>query len=115
MALNNRERIGRMLDVLAAGLKPVVHEEFSKAYGPNWVSIVAAEKEMATGSSASSDPSDPQFLLNAIQFHWRTTLGKTLGVAERNYVAELRDTRNRWAHSGSKPFTNDDVYRAFDT
>jgi predicted AAA+ superfamily ATPase len=114
MALNNKERIGRMLDVLAEGLKPVVEQEFGKAYGPSWVSTVAAEKEMATGSSVSSDPNDPQFLLNAIQFHWRTTLGKTLGVAERNYVAELRDTRNRWAHGG-KPFTNDDVYRAFDT
>lgn len=115
MALTNKERIGRMLDVLAGGLKPVVEEEFTKAYGPTWVSTVAAEKEMATGSFTSSDPNDPQFLLNAIQFHWKTTLGKTLGVAERNYVAELRETRNRWAHAGGKPFNNDDVYRAFDT
>jgi predicted AAA+ superfamily ATPase len=114
MALTNKERIGRMLDGLAEGLKPVVEQEFSKAYGPTWVSTVAAEKEMSTGFATSSDPNDPQFLLNAIQFHWKTTLGKTLGVAERNYVAELRETRNRWAH-GSKPFNNDDVYRAFDT
>ena len=115
MALTNKERIGRMLDVLAVGLKPVVEQEFTKAYGPTWVSTVAAEKEMATGSFTSSDPNDPQFLLNAIQFHWKATLGKTLGVAERNYVAELRETRNRWAHGGGKPFNNDDVYRAFDT
>jgi predicted AAA+ superfamily ATPase len=115
MALTNKERIGRMLDVLAVGLKPVVEQEFTKAYGPSWVSTVAAEKEMATGSFTSSDPNDPQFLLNAIQFHWKTTLGKSLGVAERNYVAELRETRNRWAHGTGKPFNNDDVYRAFDT
>lgn len=115
MAITNKERIGRMLDVLAAGLKPVVEQEFTKAYGLSWVSTVAAEKEMATGSITSADLNDPQFVLNAIQFHWRETLGKTLGVAERNYVAELRETRNRWAHSVGKPFTNDDVYRAFDT
>jgi predicted AAA+ superfamily ATPase len=115
MALTNKERIGRMLDVLAAGLRPVVDQEFTKAYGPTWVSVVAAEKEMSTGSTGSSDPNDPQFLLNAIQFHWKATLGKSLGTAERNYVAELRDTRNRWAHGAGKPFTNDDVYRAFDT
>jgi predicted AAA+ superfamily ATPase len=115
MALTNKERIGRMLDVLAVGLRPVVEQEFQKAYGPSWVSTVAAEKEMATGSYASSDPSDPQFLLNAIQFHWKATLGRSLGVAERNYVAELRETRNRWAHGTGKPFNNDDVYRAFDT
>lgn len=115
MALTNKERIGRMLEVLAVGLKPVVEQEFTKAYGPSWVATVAAEKDVATGSVGSSDPNDPQFLLNAIQFHWRSTLGKTLGVAERNYVAELRDTRNRWAHGAGKPFSTDDVYRAFDT
>jgi len=109
MALTNKERIGRMLDVLATGLRPVVEQEFSKVYGPTWVSAVLAKREMDTGASGISDPDDPQFLLNAIQFNWKQTLGKTLGNAERNYVAELRETRNRWAHAGSKPFTNDDV------
>src|SRR5450759_1919509 len=104
-----------MLDVLALGLQPVVDEEFTKAYGKAWVSVVLAKREMDTGSTASADPNDPQFLLNAVFFHWKETLGKTLGVAERNYVAELRETRNRWAHAGAKPFSTDDVYRAFDT
>ena len=112
MALTNKERIGRMLDGLAAGLKPVVEQAFTKAYGSAWVSTVEAEKGPGAGSS---DPNDPQFLLNAIWFHWQDTLGKTLGMAEKNYVAELRLTRNRWAHPGEKPFTGDDVYRAYDT
>src|SRR5664279_168225 len=43
-------------------------------------------------SAGSSDPNDPQFLLNAIWFRWQDTLGKTLGMAEKNYVAELRLT-----------------------
>ncbi len=115
MALTNKERIGRMLDTLANGLSPVVNEEFTKAYGSSWVSVVAADRQLATGSSASSNPNDPQFLLNAIQFHWAATLGKTLGAAERNYVSELRDTRNRWAHGAGKPFSGEDVYRAYDT
>jgi hypothetical protein len=60
--------------------------------------------------------SDPQFLLNAIWFHWEKTLGRTLGPAERNYVAELRTTRNRWAHPDARsPFSTEDVYRAYDT
>ncbi len=112
MALTNKERIGRMLDGLAAGLGPVVEQAFSKAYGATWVSTVEAAKGPGAGSS---DPSDPQFLLNAIWFHWQDTLGKTLGMAEKNYVAELRLTRNRWAHPGEKPFSGDDVYRAYDT
>ena len=36
-------------------------------------------------------------------------------MAERNYIAEMRLTRNRWAHPGEKPFSGDDVYRAYDT
>ena len=112
MALSNKERIGRMLDGLAAGLKPFVEQAFTKAYGSAWVSTIEAEKGPGAGTS---DPNDPQFLLNAIWFHWQDTLGKTLGMAEKNYVAELRLTRNRWAHPGEKPFTGDDVYRAYDT
>ena len=32
---------------------------------------------------------------------------------ERNYVSELIDARNRWAHQES--FTSDDAYRALDS
>src|SRR3990170_7122370 len=98
MALTNKERIGRMLDALAAGLRPVVEREFAAAYGPGWVDVVAAEKEMATGRVGPANADDPQFLLGAIWFHWKETLGQTLGAAERAYVSELRETRNRWAH-----------------
>ncbi|MBA2719231.1 MAG: ATP-binding protein [Chloroflexi bacterium] len=112
MALSNKERIGRLLDGLASGLRPVVDRVFTEAYGPSWVSTVDAARG---GGRGASDPSDPQFLLNAAWFHWQDTLGKALGPAERNFVAELRLTRNRWAHAGEKPFSGDDVYRAYDT
>ncbi len=112
MALSNRERIGRMLDGLAGGLKPVVDRAFTEAYGTAWVSHVDAQRP---GKAGPPDPNDAQFLLNACFFHWNDTLGKTLGQAEKNYVNELRLTRNRWAHPGEKPFTGDDVYRAYDT
>jgi hypothetical protein len=105
MALSNKERIGRMLDDLAGGLRPVVDREFQKVYGERWVEVVAGQKEMRTGNAGRSDPDDPQFLLNAIWFHWQDTLGRTLGPAERNYVAELRIIRNRWAHAGEKELT----------
>jgi hypothetical protein len=62
MALSNKERIGRMLDGVAAGLKPVVDQAFTKAYGSAWVSTVEAQKGPGAGAS---DPNDPQFLLNA--------------------------------------------------
>jgi predicted AAA+ superfamily ATPase len=110
MALTNKERVGRMLDVLAAGLRPVVEQAFTKAYGSDWVSTIEAAKV-----ANAFDPNDPRSLLNAIWFHWQDTFGKTLGMAEKNYVGELRLTGNRWAHPGEKPFTGDDIYRAYDT
>ncbi len=112
MALSNRERIGRMLDGLAGGLKPVVDRMFTEAYGTAWVSRVDADRPANAGPA---DPNDAQFLLNAAWFHWNETLGRTLGPAEKNYVNELRLTRNRWAHPGERPFTGEDVYRAYDT
>src|SRR5262249_48967895 len=33
--------------------------------------------------------------------------------SERNYVSELRDVRNKWAHQS--PFSTDDAHRALDT
>lgn len=101
-----------MLDGLAGGLKPVVDRIFTEAYGTAWVSRVDADRPANAGPA---DPNDAQFLLNAAWFHWGDTLGKTLGQAEKNYVNELRLTRNRWAHPGERPFTGDDVYRAYDT
>ena len=101
-----------MLDGLAGGLKPVVDRIFAETYGTAWVSRVDADRPANAGPA---DPNDAQFLLNAAWFHWNETLGKTLGPAEKNYVNELRLTRNRWAHPGERPFTGEDVYRAYDT
>jgi hypothetical protein len=44
---------------------------------------------------------------------WNAVFTKTLGRAERSLVAELRDTRNRWAHQ--EKFSTDDAYRALDS
>lgn len=105
-----------MLELVAAGLGPIVDQTFSKAYGATWVETVRSETTAATGKALPANNTDPQFLLNAMWHHWNQTLGRILGPAERNYVAELRDTRNRWAHlDANKPFGADDVYRAYDT
>ena len=44
---------------------------------------------------------------------WREVFERTLGRMERNYVSELIDARNRWAHQ--EPFSTDDAYRALDS
>ncbi|HWP62017.1 MAG TPA: Swt1 family HEPN domain-containing protein, partial [Candidatus Binatia bacterium] len=113
MTASNLERVGRALQLLAAGLRPVVERTFAKALGPDWLDRVVADKEQATGRAVSPNLDDPAFLLDAISRNWNETLGAMLGPTERRYVNELRETRNRWAHH--EAFTLDDTYRAFDT
>ena len=103
MALTNKERIGRMLDGARRGPRAGGRAGLQPGVRPD-VGLDRRGRRRAPGAG-TSDPNDPHFLLNAIWFHWQDTLGKTLGKAERNYVAELRLTRNRWAHPGEQPFT----------
>src|SRR4051794_33206669 len=62
---------------------------------------------------APSSKSDVQFLLRTMTSTWREVFERTLGRMERNYVSELIDARNRWAHQ--EPFSSDDTYRALDS
>jgi hypothetical protein len=105
MAVTNHERIGRALALLTKGLAPFVARECRAKHGEHWVGRVARHQY--------ADPNDAQFLLTVLTDQWREIFGKVLGRAERNYVSELIEMRNRWAHQGS--FSTDDTYRAMDT
>ncbi|GIW20842.1 MAG: hypothetical protein KatS3mg065_1138 [Chloroflexota bacterium] len=113
MTASNLERVGRALQLLAAGLRPVVERTFEKAYGQDWLDRVVADKEQATRRAVTPNLDDPAFLLDAVWRNWNETLGLILGPTERTYVNELRGIRNRWAHH--EAFSLDDTYRAFDT
>jgi hypothetical protein len=105
MAVTNHDRVGRALDLLRKGLAPFVARECKARYGDGWVGL-AARREWAS-------PNDIQFLLGALTDQWREVFTKVLGRAERSYVSELIEIRNRWAHQGT--FSTDDAYRALDT
>ena len=44
---------------------------------------------------------------------WNQAFAPELARTARNYVFELRDTRNRWAHN--EAFNADETYRTLDT
>ena len=71
-------------------------------YGFDWQNAVPGEGVRAKG--------DVQFLLRTMASSWREVFERTLGRMERNYVSELIDARNRWAHQ--EAFSSDDAYRA---
>lgn len=105
MADTNNERVGKTLELLAQGLAPFVDRECSLIYGLDWANTVP--------SNGPPSKTDIQFLLRTLTSTWREVFERTLGRMERNYVSELIEARNRWAHQ--EPFSSDDTYRALDS
>ena len=105
MADTNNERVGKTLALLAQGLGPFVDRECGLVYGLDW--------ENAVPTNGPPSKTDIQFLLRTMTSTWREVFQRTLGRMERNYVSELIEARNRWAHQ--EPFSSDDAYRALDS
>jgi predicted AAA+ superfamily ATPase len=105
VADTNNERVGRALSLLTTGLAPFVDRECGLVYGMGW--------ENAVPANGPASKTDAQFLLRTMTTTWREVFERTLGRMERNYVSELIDARNRWAHQ--ELFSSDDAYRVLDS
>nr|PZN89122.1 MAG: AAA+ family ATPase [bacterium] len=114
MAITNRDRVGRALDLLRDGLAPFVEREFTNVYGG---SAREEAKRFVQDDRLNLDLPFPEWdvapLLRLMWEAWNDVFRRTLGHAERSLVSELRDVRNRWAHQ--RPFSTDDAYRAIDS
>jgi hypothetical protein len=65
MAISNRERVGKGLDLLAAGLRPFVERELTSHLGDNWPS--ALPENFGRWSKAKlANLNDPQTLLGIV-------------------------------------------------
>nr|BAL52507.1 hypothetical conserved protein [uncultured Bacteroidetes bacterium] len=99
MAMTNRDRGGKALELLREGLSPYVERELRRFLGPN----VEAEAARLIGEdryNAGKQLSDLDVaaLLKVMWESWNDVFRKTLGFAERSLVSELREWRNQWAH-----------------
>src|SRR5918992_3109415 len=115
MAITNKERIGKALDLLRQGLAPFVDREVQAAVG-------AGSMRMETIRRFSEDPLlaarpvadwDAAGLLKLMWETWNEVFRKTLGFAERSLVSEIRDWRNKWAHQ--RRISSEDAERALDS
>jgi predicted AAA+ superfamily ATPase len=114
MAITNRDRIGKGLELMAAGLRPFVERELKLHVGDSWQS--ALPDNAARGPRAKPQPAnldDPQILLGLVWDQWNAVFKNTLGHADRSIVSELRDVRNGWAHN--EQFSSNDAIRALDS
>ena len=99
--------------LLGEGLAQFVARECEAEFGDDWTVAVQRADTRGGGRVKKVNPTDPQFLLKVMWDEWNTIFRKKLGRAERNYVSELQDARNQWAHNES--FTVDRALRAMDT
>src|SRR5262245_16136052 len=104
MAVSNRDRIGKGLELLGKGLRPFVERELKSHLGERWES---AGRDVQRGAAVKVNWNDPQLLLNVLCEHWGAVFKNTLGNSERNLAFELRNVRNDWAHHSNQFATND--------
>src|SRR4051812_9198603 len=105
MAITNRDRVGKGLDLLNAGLQPFVERELRHVHGDRWQDVAREGQPPDRGRGRNADRLhlDTHALLAVMWNQWNPVFGRTLGNAERSLVSELRDVRNKWAHQ--EPFT----------
>lgn len=116
MAITNKERVGRALDILREGLHPFVEREMRSAYNEHWENHALShlyEDRTLKRTTAERLQQDVADLINVIFGEWHNVFKKTLGNAERNLIGELKIIRNDWAHGNN--FSSDDAYRALDS
>jgi len=113
--LSNKDRVGKGLDLLAAGLLPFVNPRMAAAAGNaggDWVRLLEARDTAKLGKAVTHSESDPAVLLRVLTEEWRV-FKDDLSRVEQSFASELRDVRNKQAHGHA--FTADDTYRALDT
>jgi hypothetical protein len=113
MAISNRERVDRGLQIMAEGLAPFIDRSMSEAAPDgNWMDMLRARDEVKFGAAKKIDSMDPGFLLRVLTEEIQV-FKKYLSKPESAFASELRETRNRWAHN--EAFSADDTSRALDT
>ncbi len=115
MAITNRDRVGKALDLLKDGLGPFVEREFLRVHrkrADDQARSYFNDRQLRTDRSIREW--DAAALLGLMSTRaWGDVFGQVLGQVERSHVSELRDARNKWAHQ--EQFTGDDTERTLDT
>lgn len=111
MVMSNKERVGRGLDIVLEGLRPVCVAAWEKKWGADWVEQIQQRDKAAVVGQAN--PDDIAWLLKGMHNTWSEVWRHRLGQAERAYTSELRKFRDDWAHNN--PLNSDDTLRMLDT
>ena len=113
LAVSNRDRIGRALEILGGGLTPFVDRGMSAFLsGGRDLLEVMAERARKEGRPDKLNRSDARVLLRVIVQN-PGVFRENFSRLELAYAREIAELANQWAHL--EPFADDDTSRALDT
>jgi predicted AAA+ superfamily ATPase len=122
MAASNRDRVGRMFELMAPALDRFITAAVAPQLKPgaDWTTLVRLYDEQKDIRGKDYAALDPQLQLRMLTENITGRLKAdwypfrdALGRVGQNYCSELRDARNTWAHNGA--FTEGDTLRHLDT
>lgn len=106
--ITNKERVGRVLDLVAAGLGPWMVERLSRKYGDEWQSQVRAAAG-APPRDFTDKVDDPSYLFWVFDKQWFGLFKEHASHEDKRCVSALWDARKEWAHAGK--FTDEQAER----
>src|SRR4051812_8424007 len=117
MAVSNRDRIGRMFELLAPALDDFIARSVAPQLpeGASWTALVAMKDKKKGIEGKEYHRLDPQVQLRMpteniphnLKPGWYP-FDDAVGRVGQGYSKELREARNEWAHN--KSFSDDDAY-----
>lgn len=113
MAISNYDRVGNALKQLNSVLAPFAAAEMKRVFPDD--ALKTAKGYFIDSSNLSEDISnwDSSAIFKLMGDAWKDVFKQKLSNADRNFISELREARNKWAHE--KTFSGDDTFRVFDT
>lgn len=120
----NYERVTQGMRILRDALGPFIHRELSRVFGGKWYTdgVLLSLSDQARRSLPQSgntkdlvDELDLAALLTVMDRRWGDVFSVKLPRMARNYVIELINSRNEWAHAGKGDMEEDDAWRVLDT
>ncbi len=122
MATSNRDRIGKMFELIAPALDDFIARSVAAQLpdGASWTALVAMKDKKKGIEGKDYHALDPQVQLRMLTENiphnvkpgWYP-FDDAIGRVGQGYSKELREARNDWAHN--KSFSDDDAYRCLDT
>lgn len=110
---NPRELVAELLEALRGGLAPFVARELERAEKKGKRNQIRWLQDDPNLRGKKVEEWDAAGLLKVVADGWNDLFNQTLGQEHRNYVFELRNWRNKWAHQ--EALTLDDAYSVADS